>query len=157
MRLVERMLLELNSTFDGDAWHGTPLRRMLDDVDEIKARSKPSDAVHSIAELLAHITAWIEIVQRRLGDERVEVTPELDFPDVAKVSWRDAIGRLERAHSLLVDTVARMKDSDFDEKVPGKSYTVDFMLHGLVHHNTYHAAQIALLKKLEATSSPRKG
>lgn len=142
------MLLELNSTFDGDAWHGTPLRRMLDGVSETRARTRPSEAVRSIAELLGHITAWIEIVQRRLTGERVDVTAELDFQNVAKVSWREGIERLERAHSSLVDTVARMKDSDFDETVPGKSYTVDFMLHGVVHHNTYHAAQIALLKKL---------
>ena len=142
------MLLELNSTFDGDAWHGTPIRRMLDDIDEKKARAKPASQAHSIAELLGHVTAWIEIVKRRLAGERVEISAALDWPDPSGVSWGDAVARLERAHTGLIDTVARMKDSDFDEKVPGKSYTVDFMLHGVVHHTTYHAAQIALLKKL---------
>ena len=146
MRLVERMLLELNANFDGDAWHGTPLRRLLDDIDDAKASAHPIANAKSIAELVAHISAWIEIVQRRLAGESVDVTPEMDFlrPDA---SFAALVERLERAHTLLVDTVARTPEKDFDRTVAGKSYTVEHMLHGLVSHNAYHAGQIALLRK----------
>lgn len=140
------MLLELNANFDGDAWHGTPLRRLLDDVDEAKAQAHPIANVKSIAELLAHITAWVEIVQRRLAGEQVDVTEEMDFPR-AEGSFAQWVERLERAHTLLVDTVARTPEKNFDRTVAGKSYTVEHMLHGLISHNAYHAGQIALLRK----------
>jgi uncharacterized damage-inducible protein DinB len=101
----------------------------------------------TIAELLAHVTAWIEIVQRRLAGERFEVTPEIDFPSVEGVKWSDAVTRLELAHDKLLETVGAMSDSDFEATVPDKNYTAGSMLHGLINHNAYHAGQIALLKK----------
>ncbi len=33
------------------------------------------------------------------------------------------------------------------ESVPGREYSVYYLLHGVVKHNLYHAGQIALLKK----------
>lgn len=149
MRLVERMLLQINAIYDGQAWHGTPLRRILDDIDDDEANARPIAAAHTIHELLAHIIAWNEIVQQRLTGVEVEATPEMDFPSVAGVTFAESLEHLQRAHSALIDTVARMSDRDFDKKVPGTRYTNDYMLHGLLHHNTYHAAQIALLKKIK--------
>jgi uncharacterized damage-inducible protein DinB len=147
VRLVERMLLELNASFDGDPWHGSPLLRLLDGVDDAKATARPLANAKTIAELLAHIIAWTEIVQKRAAGELVDVTAEMDFPSVEGVAIADAAKHLQRAHTRLIDTVARMQDDDFDRVVAGKPYTVDYMLHGLISHNAYHGGQIALLKK----------
>lgn len=148
MDLAKRAVIDLKSTYDGQAWHGTPLRRILDGIDHAMAHERPIASARTIAELLAHVTAWIEIVGRRVAGKTVEVTPEMDFPSVANVHWNEQIERLERAHRKLVERVRGLGDDDFDRQVEeSRSYTVDFMLRGLVHHNTYHAAQIAMLKK----------
>jgi uncharacterized damage-inducible protein DinB len=147
MRRAERMVLQLQLNFDGKAWHGTPLRRMVDGIGEGMANLRRIPNARTIAELLAHVTAWIEIVQRRLAGERFEVTPEIDFPSVEGVKWSDAVSRLELAHDKLLETVGAMSDSDFEATVPDKNYTAGSMLHGLINHNAYHAGQIALLKK----------
>jgi uncharacterized damage-inducible protein DinB len=147
MRLVERMLLELNANFDGDAWHGTPLLRLLDGVDDAKAHARPIANGKTIAELVGHIIAWMGIVQRRAAGEQVDVTAEMDFPSVDGFRMADAIEQLQHAQTRLIDTVARLHDDDFDRIVAGKEYTVDYMLHGLISHNAYHGGQIALLKK----------
>ncbi len=147
MRRVERMLLQLNANFDGNPWHGTSLRRIVDGIDDAKANAHILANSMTIHELLAHVTAWNEIVAKMIGGEVVTVTPEIDFPKVDGVAWADTVARLERAHTKLIDAVARMKDSDFDAIVPGKKYDADTLLQGILEHNTYHAAQIALLKK----------
>ena len=147
MRLADRILVQLTSTFDGNAWHGTPLRKMLDGIDETRANARPIAAARTIAELTAHATAWIEITARRARGEQFEVTPEMDFPPVDGVPWIAILERLDRAHADLVETVRGMSDADIDANVAGKSYTNEYMLHGVAHHNTYHAAQIAMLKK----------
>lgn len=139
--------MQLTTTYDGNAWHGTPLRRMLEDVDEAQAKARPIAGARTIAELTAHATAWIEIVTRRAHGDEFEVTPDIDFPNVDAVPWEAAIDRLERAHAALIETVRGMSDDAIDALVAGKSYTNEYMLHGLAHHNTYHAAQIAMLKK----------
>lgn len=148
MRLVEKTLLELNATFDGDPWHGTPIRRILDSVDLSKLHARPIPDGNSIAMLIGHVTAWIEIAQLRLTGETVDATAEMDFPDVTGTSFDELTDRLQAAHSLLVDTVARMSDDDFDAIVPGTQYTSEHLLRGVVHHTIYHSGQIALLAKL---------
>ena len=82
------------------------------------------------------------------------VPPERDFPPVDGLAWPELLARLDRAHSALVDTVARMDDADFEKVVAGKDYTAAFMLDGLIQHNIYHAGQIALLKKGQPGSRP---
>ena len=147
MRNIERMLLELNANFNGDAWHGTPIRLLLDGIDETKANAHPIAGAHSIAELVAHITAWTNVVERRLAGDEVDVTTAQDFPATKGVAFAELVSDLEAAHTRLVDTLARTHESRFDEIVAGKDYSVEHMLHGLVSHYAYHGGQIALLLK----------
>src|SRR5213075_1609450 len=147
MRLTDTILTQINSTYDGDAWHGTPLRKILDGIDDAKAHARPIADAHTIAELAAHIAADIEIVERRARLEHIDITPEMDFPNVDGVAFSEIVARIERAHAKLVETVAKIPDEQFEQIVPGKKYTYEFMLFGVVNHNAYHSAQIALLKK----------
>ena len=147
MRLADRFLTHYQSTYDGNAWHGLPLRTILAGIDDTKAHARPLAAAHSIAQLAAHLGAWIEIVERRARGEEVDVTPELDFPTVDGVAFSEIVARIERAHASFVDTVKTIDDAGFAAIVPGKKYTHEFMLFGVVNHNAYHSAQIALLKK----------
>jgi uncharacterized damage-inducible protein DinB len=148
MRLADRILIQLKSTYDGSAWHGTPLRKMIEGIDDATANARPISNARTIAELTAHIAGWMEIAERRARGEAFEVTRELDFPSVDGVAWRDIVRRLERAHAQLVATVGAMTDEALEAKVPRKRHSQEYMLHGVAHHNTYHAAQMALLKKV---------
>ncbi len=78
--------------------------------------------------------------------EEVKVTPEMDFPSVDGVRWEEQLARLDAAHARLLEVVNTLEDADFDRMIEEK-YSLDFMLRGVIHHTTYHAAQIALLKK----------
>jgi uncharacterized damage-inducible protein DinB len=147
MRLAKKLVGQLISIYEGEAWHGTPLRRMLDDVDDARANARPIASARTIAELTAHVAAWMEIVERRLRGEEFDVTAEMDFPSVEGVTVGDAIARLDRAQAKLLETVRAMSDDELEANVAGKNYSNEFMLQGLAHHNTYHAAQMAMLKK----------
>jgi len=147
MRSIERLLDQLNRTFGGPAWHGPAVRELLDGVTEEQAKAHPLAEGHSILELVVHIRAAIDLVSERLAGNPKELTVEEDWPDVAKTTWLVAIEELERAQSRLCDAVARTRPEDLDKIVVGKSYTTYVMIHGAIQHTTYHAGQIALLKK----------
>ncbi len=147
MASIDNVLTALRTNYSGEPWHGNPFRKLIDGVDEKLAHAHPIASAKSIAELLAHAIAWIEIVERRLAGEQVKITPELDFPDVANVRWSDLVDHADRAHASLLEAVGRLSDADLARNVAGKPYSVQFMLSGLMHHNTYHGAQIAILKK----------
>lgn len=150
MRRVERLLLEIMSVYNGDAWHGDPLVEMLDGVDELAVDAKPIAGKKSIHELTLHIIAWMEIVTRRCAGDSREPDADESEPDATSTDWKATRTRLQRAHEHLLDQVARLSEEDLDRQVPGRRYSFEFMISGLVHHTAYHEGQIAMLKSLRA-------
>jgi hypothetical protein len=146
-----RIADQLRCAFVGDAWHGPSLRELLVDVDAATAAAHRLPDAHSIWELVLHIAAWDEAVNRRIvAGKAITLNAAQNFPPVkdrSKAAWKRALAHLNKMHSNLVKTVAALPDSRLQERVPGKNYSVYFMLHGVTQHELYHAGQIAILKK----------
>jgi uncharacterized damage-inducible protein DinB len=142
---IQTLLTELRDAYDGEPWYSDSLRATLDGIDETRANANPLAGAHSIAELVAHITAWIEVMNRRLDGEVFEVTMDVNFR--APANWTDDLQRLDAAHKALLGRVSAMADDDLDRKLAGKPHTIEFGVRGVVQHNIYHQGQIALLKK----------
>jgi uncharacterized damage-inducible protein DinB len=143
---------QLRRTFDGEAWHGPALLELLQDVNAATAAAKPLPDVHSIWELVLHVTVWDAVASRRLAGEKCQPTGTANFPVVPKpteAAWRKAVAQAKRTHDALVRTVASLPESRLRERVPGKKYDFYFMLHGIAQHELYHAGQIAILKKAQ--------
>jgi len=141
----------LRHAFAGDAWHGDSVLELLAGVSARTAASHPIARAHSIWELVLHIAAWDDAVNRRIvTGKAVSLSDEQNFPAVtegSQAAWKQALEQLSQTHDELIQTVAALPDSRLDERVPGKSYSVYFMLHGITQHELYHAGQIAILKK----------
>src|SRR5687767_5850318 len=63
---ITRILDELNRAHSGDAWYGTPVTQILAGVDHGQAAARPFEGVHTIWEIVLHMTAWKNEVRRRL-------------------------------------------------------------------------------------------
>ena len=147
MRSTERLLDQLNRAFGGEAWHGPALRNLLDGVTEEQAKAHPIRGAHSILELVVHIGTWNDVVGRRVGGTEVDLKTVEDWTDVSKINWKDAIARLEKAQSVLVDSVARLASDDLEKPVAGAKRSKFTEVAGALQHTVYHSGQIALLKK----------
>ncbi len=144
---------QLRRAFEGDAWHGPALLELLQDVGSTTAAAKPLRNVHSIWELVLHIAVWDGAASRRLAGEKCQPTGVANFPIVPKpteAAWRKAVTHARRTHDALMKTVATLPESRLRERVPGKKYDFNFMLHGMAQHELYHAGQIAILKKAQS-------
>lgn len=146
-----RIAGQLRHAFDGGAWHGPAVLELLADVDAATAAAHPLPDAHSIWELVLHIAAWDDAVNRRIVTRKAaKVSAAQNFPQVkdrSKAAWKEAVAHLKKIHNGLVRTVAALPESRLAERVPGKNYNVYFMLHGVTQHELYHAGQIAILKK----------
>ena len=145
---------QLRRAFEGDAWHGPALLELLADIDAPTAAARPIKDVHSIWELVLHIAAWDDAVNRRivLGKARQleDLEDEENFPPVrdnSAAAWKKAVDHVKEAHAQLLTTVETLSDRRLTEQVPGKPYDIRFMLEGVAQHELYHAGQIAILKK----------
>lgn len=148
-----RIADQLRRAFDGEAWHGDSVFKILEGVTAAQAAARPLPHAHTIWELVLHIAAWDGAVLRGMEGAVVSLSEAENFPpvpDPSEAAWRKALGQLRRVHEELVACVAALPDSRLREIVPGKQgehYNFYYLLHGVVQHELYHAGQIALLKK----------
>ena len=142
---------QLRRAFEGDAWHGPALLELLADIDAPTAAMHAIKDVHSIWELVLHIAAWDDAVNRRIVlGKALELQDEENFPpvkDKSAAEWKKAVDHVKKAHKQLLMTVEGLPDQRLTEQVPGKTYNIRFMLEGVAQHELYHAGQIAILKK----------
>ena len=150
MSEIQTIIDELKDIHDGDAWHGPSLKEILSGVNAEQASAKPLANAHNIWELTLHISAWEGVFIRRLAGLQMDEPEEGDFPvvtDASQEAWRRTLARFDERHHSLIEVVSALTDERLSEIVPGKDYTVEYMLRGLMRHHVYHAGQIALLKK----------
>lgn len=152
-----RIAKQLENAFDGGAWHGPALCELLAGVDAKAAAAHPVAGAHSIWELVLHIAAWDDAVNRRIVLRKaLQLKMRQNFPpvtDTSPIAWKKAVARAKQAHADLLNTVRGLSDKRLRERVPGKRYDIGFMLHGVAQHELYHAGQIALLKKARKKNS----
>jgi uncharacterized damage-inducible protein DinB len=154
MSETQRIQTLLQQAFEGNAWHGPALRRLLTGVSASNAAARPLANAHSIWEIVLHTATWEEVVRRRLrGETVVDLPPDQDWPsvrDTSEAAWHKAVQDLEQGNRALREMIVQIEDSGLTDDVPGKDHSVYTMLHGIIQHDLYHAGQIAVLKKAQS-------
>ncbi|MBZ5527470.1 MAG: DinB family protein [Acidobacteriia bacterium] len=141
---------QLRAIHEGDAWHGPALRELLSGLSPAQAASRPFPKAHNIWEVVLHIAAWENVYRQRLAGMALDKPDEGNFPRVESLTpaaWEQALAHLERVHKEFHRAVASLPESAFEQIVPGRPFTVRFMLQSAIRHHVCHAGQIALLKK----------
>jgi len=150
MTEVDRVRDQLTRAFESGAWHGPAVREVLQGVTAEAAARRPIGAAHTIWELVLHMSAWKDVVTRRLGGEPgQEVPPEVDFPaqGAGEAAWKAALDRLAASQAALIGALAGVQDDQLDQLPAPKTSTRYILLHGVAQHDIYHAGQIVVLKK----------
>jgi uncharacterized damage-inducible protein DinB len=150
---------QLERAHGGDPWHGSSRAALLADVTADEARRRPAASVHSIWELVLHMTAWTREATRRLQGHSASEPEMGDWPAVQapadERAWRATLAALDEAHVGLRDAVRRFDPSRLTERVGdersaslGTGVTFAQTINGVVQHDAYHSGQIAVMKKL---------
>jgi len=152
MTEIDRILDLLKRAFEGHAWHGPSVREVLAGVTAEQAHARPVPNGHTIWELVRHIAVWEDVGRRRLKGDRaqIKISSTEDWPppeDTSEAAWESALAALERGHQALVETVRPLPESRLNEPVAAGMSSLYVTLHGVIHHDLYHAGQIAILKK----------
>ncbi|WP_375435570.1 DinB family protein [uncultured Hymenobacter sp.] len=154
----ERIADQLRRAFDGDAWSGPSLHQTLAGITAAQAAAYPWAGVHSIGELVQHLTTWTVTVAQRVEARKLTEMTREDWPSfsvaVTEVAWPQARQELREAHQHLLGITEALPSSELDtvlgdarERADGSGVSIYVLLHGTIQHYLYHAGQIALLRK----------
>jgi uncharacterized damage-inducible protein DinB len=151
MREVERIARLLEQTFEGQAYYGPSVEKALEDVGVGIAERRPDGGVHSIWELVSHLTAELRHARALLEGHAVPwVEGRTTWPDLTPSSasaWDEAVRDLRDANRALVQAIEQLDDTMLDQQLTQVRRTYYVMLHGTIQHNAYHAGQISMLKR----------
>lgn len=150
MTEISNIVEQLHRSIEIDPWHGPSVLQVLDGVSAEVAAAHPIPGVHSIWELLLHVTAWTRATNTRMQGKAIELEGEANFPPVhdgSEPAWQAAKADLKKAHGELYATLNKFSDADLTAPVPGRPYHRAFILHGLPQHHAYHSGQMMFLRK----------
>ena len=149
----KRIYKLLSRNWNGPMWHGNTVKEVLKDISWEKAFYKPGDFSHNIYEYVMHMVCWRKFVLEHLKGNTVysvELNSEADWVteyEKTKESWMMALNDLENNQNELLKAFENFSNEKLTEPVPGKKFNWYTMIHGLIHHDIYHSAQISILKK----------
>lgn len=153
-----RLIDQFKRAHDGDPWHGSPVRAILEGVTHEQAARRPPNGAHSIWELVLHVTGWRNEAARRATGKPAAAPAGGDYPDAGDPTaarWKAALEALDASHANLAAVVQGLSDdhllkptNDPRNRPLGTGVTYYELLHGIVQHDAYHAGQIAILSKI---------
>ncbi len=153
---IDLLIRILNEAFDRKSWHGTNLRGSIRGLNAHQASWRPQPERHNIWEHVLHCAYWKYTVRRRLTGEKrgsfaLKGSNWFERPaasDRSEASWKDAVDLLTENHRQLLASVQELSSDQLNKPAAGGDTSILTLVTGIVAHDTYHAGQIQLLKKL---------
>ncbi len=161
MTVSEQLQQQLENTFVGKPWYGQPINTLIAECNWTTAFAMLPGAVHSIAHLILHMTAWTEEVTSRLNGTTASEPARGDWPEPGEASeqkWNALVTDLDEANSNLVKALQVFPDDKWNDLIDDTrgvfepKPTYQEMIKGLIEHQIDHAGQIALLNRINHVS-----
>jgi len=158
MTTSEQLAQELEKILFGDPWYGTPVYTLLDGVSFEAAFEKPAGSAHNIAGIVLHMLAWTEEVLDRMNGLTAQAPSSGDWPDPGEPTeqkWQNYVNDLKLLNVNLLGAIRNFPEEEWDQPIkderntePGTGVSFKTTVEGLIQHDIYHAAQVALLNKI---------
>jgi len=150
MTEIDRILKHYDGVLSGDAWHGDPVWKVLEDIPAAAAAARPLTTAHSIWEIVAHMTFWEAVVIQRLHGQRAGLVEELNFPATPapnEENWRKTLDEFRGSNRRFREALSKLDPAKLEQLTAAGKRTYYDEAHGIIEHHVYHLGQIALLKK----------
>ncbi|WP_350285728.1 DinB family protein [uncultured Croceitalea sp.] len=154
--LLKHIIQQLLEIQNGKLWIGSSYHSKLKDLDEDLVFVRPIKNLHSIAEIISHLTLWRTeaILKIRTGEgSKTDDCEENWLPNerLKTKGWTQIKSEYDNSLSELI---ALLKDKDdgfldtyyYDTDFKGQ-YTYSFLMNGMLHHDLYHLGQLGIIIK----------
>jgi hypothetical protein len=152
---VALLLQILDEAYRKRTWHGTNLRGSIRGMSAVRAAWRPGKDRHNVWEVVVHCAYWKYTVARRITGEKRGSFPlkgsnwfKRPAGKVSERDWRHDIRLLDSMHKKLRDVIANLSFRKLSSLSPKKQWTLTQTVFGVAMHDTYHAGQIQLLKRM---------
>lgn len=142
--LLAALSLMHRNTVETESWI-TPLRDVLEGIDEDEAAWRPAPGERSLWEIVLHIEAWTSWAVHFLQGRDTTVT---DWPPTGTESWAATQQRVESTLAAFGEGIAALRaEALFESPTPEVTPTSRLLgIASILVHNAYHAGQLTKLR-----------
>jgi len=154
--LIENIIQQLEAVQKGELWIGSTFSSTFSQVDENSVFVRPLEDLHSVAEIISHLTLWRKETLLKIKTGKGSKTEDCEenwFSNekLRILGWDKLRSEYDRTLSELIGLL-KTKDDDFldesyyDTDFKG-NYSYRFVIEGMLHHDLYHLGQLGLIIK----------
>lgn len=158
MSEIALLLAAYDQAFDRKSWHGPNLRGSIRGLSAEQASWRPAPERHNIWEQVLHCAYWKYVVWRKVTGARRGSFPAKGSNWIARPAeasaavWNADVKLLASIHRQLREAIATLDPRLLPNSPIGSKVSHQMLITGVIAHDTYHAGQIQLLKRLQRRS-----
>lgn len=154
--IIQHISKQLKDIQNGKNWIGSSFESKLSNIDEQLFFTRPITDLHSIAEIISHLTLWrVEaILKIKTGKGSKTDDCEENWLPIDKLKtkgWKTIKQEYDNSLYELIELLENkedtfLKETYYDTDFKG-IYTYDFLINGMLHHDIYHLGQLGIIIK----------
>ncbi len=154
--VINHIIEQLQGIQDGKNWIGSSYAKKLNSIDESLVFERPLDDMHSIAEIISHLTLWrnetILKIKTGTGSKTDDCEENWLTNSVLKVKgWKQIKSEYDNTLTELIELLKEKEDSFLSESYYDTDfkgyYPYSFVINGMLHHDIYHLGQLGIIIK----------
>ena len=153
---LESLIQQYRDVQNGVLWMGANYLRRFNELDERDAFKRALPDLHSVAEILSHLTLWrretILKIETGSGSKTDQCEENwLSNEKLLPLGWAQIRSDYDKSLEAIIDLLADKDDAFLDREYYDTDfkghYPYRFVLQGMLHHDLYHLGQIGLILK----------
>ncbi|MEB3345136.1 DinB family protein [Aquimarina gracilis] len=154
--LINNIIEQLVEIQNGKIWIGSSYDSKLNGIDDNLVFVRPIKNLHSIAEIISHLTLWRNEAILKIKTGKGSKTDDceenwLTNEKLKAKGWDKIKSEYDNTLTELITLLKRKDDSFlkkeyYDTDFKG-NYEYRFLLNGMLHHDIYHLGQLGIITK----------
>ncbi|MFP2996819.1 DinB family protein [Spongiivirga sp. MCCC 1A20706] len=155
-KIIENIIDQLEEIQHGKPWIGSTFQKKLDQVKEDEYFKRPIKDLHSVAEIMSHLTLWRSEAILKIKTGKGSKTDDceenwLDNDKLKLIGWDQIKSSYDKTQSELIALLRNKTDDFLDQEYFDTDfkgyYTYKWLLNGMLQHDAYHLGQIGIIIK----------
>ena len=154
--IIENIIQQLEEVQNGKLWIGSNFDSKLNQVNEKSAFLRPIENLHSVAEIISHLTLWRKETILKIKTGKGSKTDDCEENWLANhkleiLGWDNIKLEYDKTLSELIDLLKSKDDEFLNEQYYDTdfkdNYEYRFVINGMLHHDIYHLGQLGIIIK----------
>ncbi len=154
--VIQYIITQLVDIQEGKVWVGSNYDSKLINIKEHNAFIRPLSDLHSVAEIISHLTTWQKETILKIKTGKGSLTDDCEEnwysnEKLKEKTWATILNEYKTSLATVIELLNTKEDGFLNEQYYDTDFKGDFpysfVINGMLHHDIYHLGQIGIIVK----------